>query len=73
VSFIRLLVGDLARTRYFEPLFGTGVRFYLWHFIQFKFLHPAGAPEQTENFSSPVGNPDLFKNPEMGCKSSKNI
>ncbi len=32
VTFEGLLVGDFAGAGYFKPLFGTGIRFYLWHF-----------------------------------------
>ena len=32
VTFEGLLMGDLAGAGYFESFFGTGVRFYLWHF-----------------------------------------
>jgi hypothetical protein len=31
MPFERLLVGDLSRSRYFEPLLGAGVRFDLRH------------------------------------------
>ena len=32
VAFEGLLVGDLPRAGYFEPLLGTGIRLDLWHF-----------------------------------------
>ena len=33
VAFERFLEGDLAGAGHFKPLFGTGIRLYLWHFL----------------------------------------
>jgi hypothetical protein len=33
VALKRFLVCDLTRAGYFKALFGTGVCFYLWHFM----------------------------------------
>ncbi len=37
VSFKRLLVGNLSRAGYFEPLFGARVSFNFWHYLYINF------------------------------------
>jgi len=34
VTFVRMLTFDFTRSGKREALFGTGISFYLWHFVK---------------------------------------
>jgi hypothetical protein len=59
VTFKRFLVSDLTSSSYLEALFGTGVRFYLWHFYIFNF-YTLLAFRTGGNLWSLVGNQDFI-------------
>ena len=55
----RFLVSDLTSSSYLETLFGTGIRFYLWHFYMFDF-YTLLAFRTGGNLWSLVGNQDFY-------------
>jgi hypothetical protein len=46
VTLERLLVSDLTGARYLKTLLGTGVCFYLWHFLMLFQFYPCGVPHR---------------------------
>ena len=55
VTFEGLLVSDLAGAGYFKTLFGTRVRFDLWHFEMLFLCFPDGGPAQAGHLWSRLG------------------